>query len=342
MSFEMKERSKPLISVIVPIYNTEMYLDRCVKSLLNQTYDRFEILLVDDGSPDNCPGICDAYAEKYKNITVLHKPNGGLGEARNYGVGHAKGNWIVVVDSDDYVEPRYLSDLWELKETFHADMAMAWSIQVDENGYLLGKKFHFDAFAVSGSDAIYEIYTGNHVGWSACNKLYPKDVLLRFPFPDGYYEDMACMYRIADAVGTIAIGDFNQNYKYVQHTGGSILNSPLSERHMRAFEICKAFGSYMDEKYPELELLKPLIYIHSVVQMLHRQHMTWGDYKRIFYMHRNLIRKSCRQIMTARKIPKKTKIFTLLLSSYPWIYKLCHKVSKILRRINITCQPNYY
>ena len=98
----------PLVSVVVPVYNVEKYLDRCVQSLLTQTYPNYEIVLVDDGSPDNCPAMCDAYAKKYENVAVLHKKNGGISDARNYGVQRAKGDWIVFVDSDDYVAENYI------------------------------------------------------------------------------------------------------------------------------------------------------------------------------------------------------------------------------------------
>ena len=87
-----------LVSVIVPIYNVEKYLDRCVLSLINQTYRNLEIILVDDESPDSCPIICDEYSRHNSNIKVVHKKNGGLGDARNYGVKHATGDWIVFVD----------------------------------------------------------------------------------------------------------------------------------------------------------------------------------------------------------------------------------------------------
>lgn len=103
----------PKISVIVPVYKVEAYLPRCVESLLSQTYKDFEIILVDDGSPDTCPAMCDAYAKKYSNIHALHKENGGLSDARNAGVTIAKGEYVTFVDSDDYVHPAYLEMLMQ-------------------------------------------------------------------------------------------------------------------------------------------------------------------------------------------------------------------------------------
>ena len=101
----------PKLSIIVPIYNVEQYLRKCVDSLLQQDYDNYEIILVDDGSPDGCPKICDQYAAKHENVRVFHRENGGLSAARNSGIEVAKGKYIMFVDSDDYIEPNVLGGL---------------------------------------------------------------------------------------------------------------------------------------------------------------------------------------------------------------------------------------
>ena len=103
-----------MISVIVPIYKVEKYLRRCVDSILNQSYTDFELLLIDDGSPDGCPQICDEYAQQDTRVRVFHKPNGGLSDARNYGLDRMKGEYVSFIDSDDYVGPDYLTVLVEL------------------------------------------------------------------------------------------------------------------------------------------------------------------------------------------------------------------------------------
>ena len=99
------------ISVIVPVYKVEKYLKRCVNSILNQDFEDYEIILVDDGSPDGCPAICDEYAKLYAKISVIHKKNGGLSDARNIAVAQSKGEYIVFIDSDDYVDSNHLSSL---------------------------------------------------------------------------------------------------------------------------------------------------------------------------------------------------------------------------------------
>lgn len=113
-----------LISVIVPVFKVEQYLKRCVSSILNQSYKNIEIILVDDGSPDNCPEICDDLSSKYSNITVIHKKNGGLSSARNAGLEKCNGRYISFVDSDDFIDKNFINRLYECIIKYDADVAM--------------------------------------------------------------------------------------------------------------------------------------------------------------------------------------------------------------------------
>lgn len=132
----MTEIEKPLISVIVPVYNVENYMRQCIDSLLNQTLSNIEIILVDDGATDTSPKICDEYARRYSCIKVIHKLNGGLGSARNAGMKEARGKYIGFVDSDDYVSVKMYEILLDLAETNKADCAYCeftrfWNDTVD-------------------------------------------------------------------------------------------------------------------------------------------------------------------------------------------------------------------
>ena len=114
---------EPLISVIVPVYKVEQYLGRCVESLLSHTYENTEIILVDDGSPDHCPALCDAYADKYEKIRVIHQENKGLSGARNTGIENAKGELLAFVDSDDKWSPYFLESLYKALKENDADIS---------------------------------------------------------------------------------------------------------------------------------------------------------------------------------------------------------------------------
>ena len=212
---------EPKISVIVPVYKVEAYLEKCVRSLLNQTYKNMDIVLVDDGSPDRCPEMCDQYAAQYENVVALHKQNGGLSDARNFGVQHTDSEWIVFVDSDDCVEPEFVETLVSLKNQFDAEMAITRITRENEDGSGKPKRAPFDSYLADKETTLYQVYSGINVGWQACGKLLPRKVLQKHPFPVGYYEDCACMYKIIDEFDRIAIGDFESNYHYIQR-GGSI------------------------------------------------------------------------------------------------------------------------
>ena len=117
----MARVSNPLISIVIPVYNVEKYLSRCIDSVINQTYKNIEIILVDDDSPDNCPKICDDYAKKDKRIKVFHKENGGVSFARNIGINESKGEWITFIDSDDWVEKDYCETMLKIAQKNNAD-----------------------------------------------------------------------------------------------------------------------------------------------------------------------------------------------------------------------------
>ena len=126
-----------LISIIVPVYNVEQYLDRCVKSLLQQTYKNLEIILVDDGSPDRCGQMCDNYAKLDSRVLVIHKENGGLSDARNAGLSHAHGEYIAFVDSDDYIEADMISELYNACHNQDADIVVCGRRhQLSDTGYV--------------------------------------------------------------------------------------------------------------------------------------------------------------------------------------------------------------
>ena len=195
----------PELSVIVPVYNAEKYLHKCVDSILNQTYRDFELLLVDDGSPDQCGRICDAYATQDPRVKVIHKPNGGVSEARNVGLDKAKGNYISFIDPDDWVEPDLFRSTIDFCKTKQTDIVCFEVCEVRKNK----KKFHY-RFAenkiFAAQDALQKILT-DIIDNSPCNKIYKKAVWNGVRFPVGRrFEDVATIYKTfynADRIGYI-------------------------------------------------------------------------------------------------------------------------------------------
>lgn len=174
--------SNLLISVIVPIYKVEEYLEECVQSILNQTYQNFELILVDDASPDNCGKMCDAYAEKDEKVKVIHKENGGLSSARNAGLEIAEGDYIVFIDSDDYIRDCYLEDMVTLAEQNDADLVACHFTKAE----VLKEWDDTDSQIIyHGEEIIDNRYTNDVVMTVAWNKLYHRkfffDYGLRYP-----------------------------------------------------------------------------------------------------------------------------------------------------------------
>ncbi len=168
---------EPLISVIVPIYNVEQYLDRCIKSIVNQTYRNLEIILVDDGSPDSCPDICDKWAEKDDRIVVIHQKNAGLSAARNSGLDMANGEFISFVDSDDALDCDMLAFLYGLIEQNDADISRC-SYQFNfEDGTLREAEINTEIRILEGEALMNDLCNTGYKCMVVWNKLYKRDVI---------------------------------------------------------------------------------------------------------------------------------------------------------------------
>ena len=183
----------PLISVIVPVFKVEKYLPRCLDSILSQTFTDFELLLVDDGSPDSCPEICDEYARRDRRISVIHKENGGLSSARNAALDRATGKYVSFVDSDDYITADALQTLYSALTETDSDIAVGNMMSVDESGYISEFYIPADGRTLLEGDEI--LSTLNQP--CACNRLYKSEIFRSLRFPEGrLYEDVFIYHRI--------------------------------------------------------------------------------------------------------------------------------------------------
>lgn len=239
-------KKNPKISVIIPVYRVEKELDRCVKSLSSQTYRDFEVILVDDGSPDRCPELCDIYAQKYTWIRVLHKENGGLSDARNAGVKIANGEYITFVDSDDWVSPRYLEALINPILNKVADISVV-DIQLVEHEMFVNQPIDEPVtFTVSSANAVFsKVLYQKYRDVSACGILLPKQLAQMYPFPKGkLFEDLYTTYHYYLNVKNIAV-ILEGLYYYYQRPGSimgcrndqSILD--LEEASSLIVEVCQ-------------------------------------------------------------------------------------------------------
>ena len=240
-----------LISVIVPVYKVEAYLDRCVQSIAHQTYRNLEIILVDDGSPDNCPAMCDAWAQKDGRIKVIHKKNGGGAQARNAGLGLATGDYIAFADSDDCLLPEMYASLMDVIRKTGCDIA--------ECGY---HSFEGDVFptdtAVSGSPNLFtaEEALRENIRDTVCrqlvwNKLYRRSVLRDVRFVEGrFIDDEFFTYRALGNAGTVAV--IPEKFYCYRQQQGSAMHQRYSLKWIDAVDakLCRLL--YLKENYPAL------------------------------------------------------------------------------------------
>lgn len=191
-----------MISVIVPVYNMEKYLEKCVRSILDQDYKDIELILVDDGSKDSSPAMCDEFAKQDERIKVIHKQNGGQGSARNMGLDIAKGEYISFIDSDDWVEPDMYTNLIAVAQENNADLAICEVALNEEDGSVLKKKRVNGTLVMTKDEAFSHRFDGSEIVTdSPCNKLYKKELFEKLRYPENrLLEDSALMYLILDRV----------------------------------------------------------------------------------------------------------------------------------------------
>lgn len=213
----------PLISVIVPVYNVAEYLPECVDSIISQTYTNLEIILVDDGSTDDCPRICDEYASKDSRIRVVHKKNGGLSDARNAGLDICTGEWIGFVDSDDFIDKNMYFKLYNASIKHISDVSVCHYIN-DENGKCDQSKFACTMVFDSKYDMIHQVFSGGGGTLSACLKLYKHSIFGEMRFPKGRnYEDAYIILSVIENASRMVI--IPDNLYFYRKRIGSITNA---------------------------------------------------------------------------------------------------------------------
>jgi len=238
----------PLISVIVPIYNVEEYLNRCVESIVNQTYQNLEIILVDDGSPDNCPQMCDEWAGKDSRIKVIHKENGGLSDARNAGMKIATGDYISFIDSDDWIDRKTFSLVMEKIIAAKAQIGAFNIISVDSNSFTPDLSDEYEL--LNSEQAIENTIDDTGVKTVAWNKVYHKNVLQGLTFPKGkLHEDEFFTFHALDKAEKI-VYLHRQCYYYFQRP--TSIMGQYNVKHLDMLDGVKNRMEFVRDRYPRL------------------------------------------------------------------------------------------
>ncbi|WP_051638469.1 glycosyltransferase family 2 protein [Butyrivibrio sp. NC2002] len=244
---------QPLITVIVPVYNVEKYVKKCVDSILDQDYFNLEIMLIDDGSTDHSGAICDELSKVDPRIIVIHKENGGLSDARNTAIDAMHGDYVTYIDSDDYIEKNYISYLYYLIEKYNVELSICNFKYVNEKGILLNKVIDDGKERVlNQKDAVSLLLEGNEINTSASMKLYRASLFDNIRYPLGkLYEDISVTYKILLNTQKVAYGE-RSLYVYLCRNG-SITKRSFSEKRMDAIynmqEMCNDIASV----FPELK-----------------------------------------------------------------------------------------
>ena len=242
---------KDLISVIVPVYNVEKYLEKCLESIINQTYKNIEIILVDDGSTDKSKVICDEYKKKDERIVLIHKPNGGLSDARNEGIKLAKGKYITFVDSDDYLELEYIEYLYNLIKKCNCKISISSYYIENEKKERIDMGKNYKEKVLNTEEAISRMLCEEGFTVSACAKMYEKELFNDIKYPKNKLcEDNGTTYLLLEKCEKIAYGNLSK-YIYIKRQE-SIMNSKFSIKKMDLIELTDEMAKHLYDKMPSI------------------------------------------------------------------------------------------
>lgn len=314
----------PLVSIIIPIYNSAQFLHRCIDSVLKQDYTNIEIILVNDGSKDDSPAICDKYAIENTNVTVLHIPNGGASLARKRGIEIAKGEYLSFIDSDDYVAKNYISALYAAVYKYHTQVASC-HVQITTANDKIKKKSPSFISLLTENMLMHRFFY--YEFWGMPGGLYKRDVLSNLYFPkETLCEDYFIKAQIFIQTPQMALVE-SPLYIYEKHEG-SLSNTPLSLRAFEEFKNTYRVYEIMKQKMPQYTGLALKNVVETCIKLLlmdtpSKRSLYITQYKPIheflrteeynIYNNKYLLKKLKFIALTLRYFPKMSIIYNLIL-----------------------------
>lgn len=233
---------KDLISIIIPVYNVHEFLERCINSLINQTYKNIEIILIDDGSVDGSSEICDDFSKKDSRVKVIHKKNEGVSIARNVGLENALGRYITFVDSDDYVENTYIEVLYNLCSKDDVDISICGTINEASDGKVWGTTEKMNSM-INGKDAIELMLNRMFFGWTCWTKMYKSVTIKKFKFRDDLKiaEDVDFLYKALKSAKKVNVNTYETLYHYAkrENSATSVKYNDSRKKEMELYKIIK-------------------------------------------------------------------------------------------------------
>ena len=297
-----------LISVIVPVYNVEKYLDACVKSIINQTYKKLEIILVDDGSTDNSPSMCDEYKKKDDRIKVIHKINGGLSDARNAGLDIATGKYVTFIDSDDFINQHMINELYELINKYDSDISFVSQIRVPEssNGFEnnTDKTYEKCVGRIEGLKNVF--YCKDNFIPSACAKLYKTSLFkdIRYPFRV-LYEDLATTYKLFDKAKKISYN--NSNYYYYRQNQSSIMHQTYKPIQLQVISNAEESVRFFEKKEHEIYEAAIFRLVYESIELASRMPYGCPEYSKV----KKVLKEHLKAAIKNKNISKYQKMFCM-------------------------------
>lgn len=320
-----------LISVVIPVYNVEQYLPKCIESIMNQTYKNLEIILVNDGSTDGSQKICEEYKSIDNRIKIINKENGGLSDARNVGIDNSSGNYITFIDSDDYIDDDYVYTLYKSLISYNADMSIA-SHKIIYPKRIIDKATD-EKFCANSKKVLEKILYDEGIDLSAWGKLYKKSLFNNIKFPKGrLFEDSATTYRLIDESKKIAVNS-KSVYNYVIRKN-SISNEMFSEKKMDLITSTMEMTEFIKKKYPELEkgCERRLMYAYlsTLTQLAKAKAKEKNTSIQVKLM--DYIKQNRKKVLEDKRIPKRDRIGIISTMFGFKVYKYMWNIYAILTR----------
>lgn len=321
----MEINMEPLISVIVPIYNIESYIERCIQSLLRQTYNNLEIILIDDGSTDKSGAICDALSIKNDKVNVIHKVNGGSSDARNAGIKVAKGTIISFVDGDDEIDEQMYEKLIVNMDENSADIAMCRIKRIEDGREFVTREFvnEQSSALLTGTEAM-ELLFLDKIDCSVCVKIFKKELFQDIKFPIGKTnEDFAVLYRLFHRCKKISyIKDALYNY-YCRE--GSVTKTSFNEKQFDKIDNCREMCIYVNDNVPRLKSVANYYFVLQTMYLLKTMILeNIKGYEDHYILLRKIIKFNTKYILRTKYMNFKEKLMCLCLGWFPKIYKMKH------------------
>ena len=275
-----------LISVIVPVYNVAQYLEKSIASIQQQTYQNLEIILVDDGATDESGRLCEQIAEQDERVLVYHKENEGLSQARNDGLKQAHGDYVIFIDSDDYIHPEMIASLYQQLVKEDADVSSCGVMNVYANSESPQTENQDDYFVCDTETFLREYLIGEKIPGTICNKLIKKEIAAQLTFPKGLiYEDAYYHFDLIKVAKKYVVN--TKPYYYYFHRGDSITTKPYAEKDLAYIDIYQKFYIEVVKEYPNLTEVAffRLAYAHFFIldkMLLDDNFKEFKDYPRIY------------------------------------------------------------